>query len=152
MRIIDKDILDVSYGIIAHQVNCQGVMGAGLALKIARKWPEIKRRYQRCCITNSVFGLGLGEIDWEYAQKSLIIVSLFAQDRYGKDKRYTDYDALAKCLDKLSDLRSVMGKDVYLPYGLGCGLAGGDWDVVSELIEKHCPSAIVCKLPEVGND
>jgi O-acetyl-ADP-ribose deacetylase (regulator of RNase III) len=149
MKIIEKDILTVEYAIIAHQVNCQGVMGAGLALKIARKWPTAKR----CCSTALLSGKHLGDIAYgmsgNFATK-VIVAHLFAQDKYGRDKRQTDYEALSSCLAKLNDLHTRISRPVYLPYGLGCGLAGGDWDVVSELIEKHCPSAIVCKLPEVG--
>ena len=38
MRITIGDILSAHRGIIVHQVNCQRVMGAGLALKIRRKY------------------------------------------------------------------------------------------------------------------
>lgn len=38
MRITIGDILSIHRGIIVHQVNCQRVMGAGLALKIRRKY------------------------------------------------------------------------------------------------------------------
>lgn len=30
---------------ICQQVNCRGVMGAGLALKIRRKWPVVYQQY-----------------------------------------------------------------------------------------------------------
>lgn len=39
MKIIHKDgnLLDAKTDVIAHQVNCQGVMGAGIALQIKNK-------------------------------------------------------------------------------------------------------------------
>ena len=32
--------------IICHQVNCKGVMGAGLAKQIRDKWPDVYDRYR----------------------------------------------------------------------------------------------------------
>ncbi len=38
MKIINGNLLEVKKGIIAHQCNCKGVMGAGIALQIKKKW------------------------------------------------------------------------------------------------------------------
>jgi len=40
------DILKVKSGFIVHQVNCQKVMGGGLALAIRKKWPIVYERYK----------------------------------------------------------------------------------------------------------
>lgn len=37
------NILNSTETILVHQVNCMGVMGAGLALQIARKYPNIRQ-------------------------------------------------------------------------------------------------------------
>jgi O-acetyl-ADP-ribose deacetylase (regulator of RNase III) len=47
---INKDILSVENGIICQQVNCMGVMGAGLAKKIAQKYPIVKKEYEMITI------------------------------------------------------------------------------------------------------
>jgi len=39
MRVLKGDILTVKKGYVCHQVNIQGIMGAGLALQIKNKWP-----------------------------------------------------------------------------------------------------------------
>jgi O-acetyl-ADP-ribose deacetylase (regulator of RNase III) len=150
MKIIEKDILTVEYAIIAHQVNCQGVMGEGLALKIARKWPAANG----CYLAALKNGKGLSDITYGMAGdgSKVIVAHLFGQYDYGRDKRYTDYPALSICLERLNSLGERLDRPIYLPYGLGCGLAGGRWSVVRGLIEFNCPSAIVCKLPEVGDD
>lgn len=57
----------------------------------------------------------------------------------------TDYDAWDKIFSKLvlQTLRVNKGRPpekqwkIHAPYGLGCGLGGGDWDEMSQLIEKH---------------
>ena len=33
-----SDLLEIPSGVICHQVNCIGAMGAGLALQIRKKW------------------------------------------------------------------------------------------------------------------
>ena len=39
------DIFDSNCNIICHQVNCMGVMGAGLAKQVKKKCPDAFRRY-----------------------------------------------------------------------------------------------------------
>ena len=41
IKYIKGDILNVTEGIIVQQVNCFGVMGAGLAKQIRDKWPSV---------------------------------------------------------------------------------------------------------------
>ena len=40
------DLLKSGCAIICHQVNLQGVMGGGLALSIARKYPNVNKVYE----------------------------------------------------------------------------------------------------------
>lgn len=46
----------------------------------------------------------------------------------------TDYDAWDKILDKLRDLRNYFHLDLHFPWMIGCGLAGGNWDVMFKKI------------------
>lgn len=63
-----------------------------------------------------------------------VIINLFAQDKYGYDGRcYTDYDALRKCLETVN--KQFAGKRVAMPYLMACHRGGGDWSVVSKMIE-----------------
>lgn len=138
MTIIDGDILTVSRGIICHQVNCKYVMGAGLAAAIRKKYPL---HYEDYIKTDA----HLGELVTTQMSDDLYIVGIYGQLRYGRDKRYTDYEALEKGLTAVGVLSSSLGLPVYLPYGIGCGLAGGDWTIVKTIIDKVLPSAIVIK-------
>ena len=138
MTIIDGDILTVSRGIICHQVNCKHVMGAGLAAAIRKKYPL---HYEDYIKTDA----HLGELVTTQMSDDLYIVGIYGQLGYGRDKRYTDYEALEKGLTAVGVLSSSLGLPVYLPYGIGCGLAGGDWTIVKTIIDKVLPSAIVIK-------
>ena len=44
-----SNLLEVKSGIICHQVNCIGAMGAGLALQIRNKWPNVFSEYREQC-------------------------------------------------------------------------------------------------------
>lgn len=147
---INKDILTLNSGIIVHQVNCKGVMGAGLALAIKKKYPVVYEVYKNRC--NAGYRL-LGSADIVLANhnddnttESLSVVNLYAQDDYGRDKRHTNYKAFELSLMSMkATLRGYDGNDIYFPYGIGCGLGGGSWEIILSLIEKHFPNAIICR-------
>lgn len=119
---------------ICQQVNCKGVTGAGLAMQIRSQWPVVYRRYLGLCYGDD--GNKLGTYQEVLVEPKLYIVNLFGQDGYGRDKRQTNYAALAAAL--FSFFRDCAQKNqdatIRLPYGLGCGLAGGDWDMVFAII------------------
>jgi O-acetyl-ADP-ribose deacetylase (regulator of RNase III) len=143
MKIIKGDLLKVTKGIIAQQTNCKKVMGAGLALKIARKYPQVKQKY----IFDLNNGFGLGSVSLtEIIKHKLYCACLFGQDDYGRnDKCYTQYAYLSKALHNLYHISLALNLPVYLPYGLGSGLAGGDWDTIEQLIKEDCPNATILK-------
>ena len=45
IKIVNGNIVSAKEQIIAHQVNCRGVMGAGLALQIRNKYSEVYEEY-----------------------------------------------------------------------------------------------------------
>lgn len=119
---------------ICQQVNCKGVMGAGLAMQICIQWPVVYQRYLEFCYGNN--GNKLGTYQEVLVEPKLYVVNLFGQNGYGRGKRQTNYAALAAAL--FSFFRDCAQKNqdvtIRLPYGLGCGLAGGDWNTVLDII------------------
>ena len=136
-------VLDVTEGIICHQVNCKGVMGAGLAKAIRERWPAVYTDYMNAF---KVDRLRLGVVIWTQVADKLYVASLCGQDGYGRDKdiRYTNYDALRACLLVVASA----DMPVTIPKGMGCTLANGDWDVVSQIIAETIPDAVIA---EYGN-
>ena len=86
-----------------------------------------------------------GDVVATLINKNLVVCDLVAQDGYGNDRCYTIYNALAKSLMKVNKLATLANKPVYIPYGIGCELAGGDWNIIENIIRKCCPQAIICK-------
>lgn len=138
MKIISGNILDISYGIIVHQVNCRRVMGAGLALQIRRRYP---RHYAEYLQTEPRLG---GALATQVAP-GLYVAGVYGQDGYGRGRRQTDYAMLRDGLLEVAALARGTRLPVYLPYLIGCGLAGGDWEVVSNIIEATLPEAVVVR-------
>ena len=145
MQVINGNLLDIETGLICHQCNCMGKMEAGLAKSIAKKYPAVKADYE---VHFARGGLRLGTVAYSVAnrQNDLWVAHLCGQNSYGREKKlYTDYNALAKCFKMLHTTVDTR-YDIYLPHGIGCGLAGGDWNIVEGLIEEHLPRAIVVSL------
>jgi len=143
MHIIEDDILLMTTGTIAHQVNCKGVMGKGLALKIANKWPNVFQLYRDFVLHNQASGTEmLAFVQYCQVEPYLYVANCFAQKGYGCGLQ-TSYEALALCFEQLSN--SVNQRPIYIPYGMGCGLGGGDWNKVSQLFEVFCPEAILVR-------
>lgn len=121
------DLLKIEKGTIGHQVNCQGKMGAGLAGKIAKRYPAVLREYREYLALYGPLD-ALGEYTAVDINPDLSVVNLFGQLDYGRDGRcYTDYTALRRITKLLPPIL------IHLPAQMGCGLGGGDWDVVQEI-------------------
>ncbi len=133
IKTINGDILNATEDIICHQVNCQGVMGSGLAKQIKQKYYEAYEKYKEYCERERNL---LGNVCVAACKDGKIIFHLFGQDKYGTNKRHTNYEALDKALVNALHLAKSHGKTIALPYNLGCGLAGGDWDIVYGMIER----------------
>ncbi len=137
------NILNAETQFICHQVNYQGKMSAGLAKQIKDKWPEIFESYLLFIKNNSWEVISeTGSYDKCLTQdKSKVVLSIFGQKYYGRDKDYTIYDILEKSFKRIkNDIRvfnHVQNKDFSLgiPYKFGSGLSGGDWNIVYKIIQ-----------------
>ena len=131
---VKKDLL-TSEGIIAHQVNCKGVMGAGVAKQIKEKLlpADEFKKYQDTCKYRNPEDLMNGEIlvHGTYSEKQLV-VDLFAENEPTGKGLDTDYVALYKSFETLKKMVSKCDHTmpISIPGYIGCGLAGGDWDYV----------------------
>mgnify|MGYP003297266851 CR=1 FL=1 len=133
------DLLESNCNYICHQVNCRRVMNSGIAGQIRNKWPSVFTEYVRKCDAARSDSPSF----WLLGQSQLVVVgfdkcviNMFAQEDYGRDgRRYTSYDAFWDCLIDISE--SVeLGASIGFPKGIGCGLGGGNWNVISSMIES----------------
>lgn len=141
MKHVIGDITTVRHGIIVHQVNCQGVMGSGVAAALRAKYPIIWEKYHdRCRTVRGETGRTsalLGYAQLVPVDDGLWVCNLFAQDMYGRDgRRYTSYDAFDTGLQHLQQQLRPDHGEVHHPL-IGAGLGGGKWEVLKSIIEHR---------------
>ena len=141
MKHVTGDITTVERGVIVHQVNCQGVMGSGVAAALRAKYPIIWQKYKDRCDDNTDAGIPtaalLGYAQLVQVADALWVCNLFSQNHYGRDgRRYTSYDALDTGLHHLwTQLQPIHG-EIHHPL-IGAGLGGGNWSVIKAIIEHR---------------
>ena len=135
---IKCDIFESGADIICHQVNCQGVMGSGIAKQVKEKYPKVYKEYKLLCDKIKQHGgILLGTIQTVHISDKQSVVNLYAQNYFGYDgRRYTDYLALKNCLRHVCNSFNDAGKTIAFPYLMGCHRGGGDWNVVYKMIEE----------------
>lgn len=60
-------------------------------------------------------------------------------------KLYTDYTAFQSCLKRIK-LTVPAGETIAMPFKIGCGLGGGDWNVILGLIQKELSDKYTVEL------
>lgn len=127
---------------IIHVCNDIGAFGAGVALAIGKKWPVVKTKYKEWSNKDD---FKLGNIQHVKVEKDLVVINMIAQHNIITINNIPPirYDALQLCVKKVSDLALFNKVSVNIPYLMGCGLAGGSWNIVEKiLIEELCEKGI----------
>lgn len=112
---------------LLHCCNNKKKMGSGIALEIKNKVPKAYRDYMESSDE-------LGTISGVFCG----VVNMVAQDGYGRTGKFINYGAFAKCLLEFDRRHNGCTKEhikVGLPFKIGSDRAGGDWNIVLELIE-----------------
>ena len=130
-------------------VNSLGVMGKGLALQFRNEYPDLEQWYK------NHENLALGNLLKYPLENDNMLINLVAQSEIGNafitKKRYLNYSALESALQAwhTSYIRDKEDKIplACIPYKMGCGLAGGDWNIVLNLIRTYIPIYAICKYP-----
>jgi len=141
--------------IMVHGANCFHTMGGGIAKIVKEKYPKA---YEADCATpkgdiNKLGTYSFAKVD---LKRNRYIANLYTQFTYGQNHfgdRELSYDALYNSFQKLlKDIENSEIETVLIPYGIGCGLAKGNFKIVEiildELTEGCNKECIVCKLPE----
>lgn len=134
---IKGDVRDTDIPFIAHGVNCQGVMGSGVAKALYLKWPAVRDQYlqyHRANLALCIEGTEdfLGTVQIVPVDDGKTVLNMFTQDHYGYDgKLYLSYDAVRACFQAIVDQGLI--KEIAIPR-IGSKLAGGDWDKIKGII------------------
>lgn len=133
VKVYVGDVFNSGADIICHQVNCLGIMGGGIALEIRKRYPDVYNVYHKYCMDHENAKDLLGKVLFCEAfssnGKMFEIANMFSQLDIGGGCK-TRYDELEKALKTVRDVAIRHNRSVAIPYGIGCGLAGGNWDIV----------------------
>lgn len=128
---------------LVHQTNCSSTRVAGLASNVFSHYPCANtyinwhsKRKLGCC---DVFDVRSYGTPVEY------VVNMNAQTFPGKPNARENHlmrqQKFSECLLELQGLVAThKWKRVNFPYRIGCGLAGGNWDMYLEMIQRFAES------------
>lgn len=122
--------------LLVHGCNCFNTMGAGIAKEIKSKIPQA---YKADLRTNK--GDKSKLVNYSIAiTDNGIIINAYTQYYYGKPKKdqecLLDYEALKQVFININ--KDYPNTTVGIPT-IGCGLAGGNWNKVKDIINEVTP-------------
>lgn len=138
IKIVKGDLLAVTEGIVAHQVNCQGKFNSGVARQVREKYPHAFNRYTQYVddfVNMNLRKELLGTINYAKVGSELWIANMFGQYNYGYNgNQFTNTDELYKCFKELREDSEKNGLSVHMPYMVGSDRGGADWKEVENLL------------------
>ena len=129
------DILTSPEKRIAHGCNCSGGFGSGFAKAIAERYPSVRESY---LVRFNSTGWRLGDVQLLGVGDGTgrEIANCATQQRYGRPDEgpYISYPAVRLVMRYL--VTSSWGSGFAMPK-IGAGLAGGNWDIIAQIIEEE---------------
>lgn len=145
MKKIKGDLIQLAkngeFDIIIHGCNCFNTMGAGIAYQIAKHFPHAEDADMRT-VQGDMGKLGKYSYAIEFfddGSGSLIVINAYTQYTMAKSKDdvAVDYDAVRSVFKSIAEL-CAHSTNVRIGYPMiGAGLANGDWNVISSIIDEE---------------
>ncbi|MFG3054288.1 macro domain-containing protein [Kitasatospora sp. NPDC048239] len=122
--------------VIAHVCNDLGGWGKGFVLALSKRWPEPEAAYRLWHRERAGNDFRLGAVQLVQVERLTWVANMVGQ-RGIRTGRSTGapvrYEAIDAALERLGGQALSLGASVHLPR-IGCGLAGGRWDLVEPLV------------------
>jgi O-acetyl-ADP-ribose deacetylase (regulator of RNase III) len=119
----------LKWDVIVHDCNCFSTMGAGIARAIKKEFPEA---YDVDKADPRKPKDRLGSISHTLVETP-IVVNAYTQYDF-KGPMNASYPAIQSAMKEIK--QKFSGKKIAMPL-IGAGLAGGDWDFISQIIQKE---------------
>lgn len=130
IRFVTGDLFDSDAYALVNAVNCEGVMGKGIAYQFKERFPFNCRAYQNACATGFVRS---GQL-YAYEENGKLIISFPTKDKWREPSRMSYIDAGLSSLVTMIQHGGI--PSVAIP-PLGAGNGGLVWRDVRELMEKR---------------
>jgi len=127
--------------VIVHVCNDAGGWGAGFVVAVSRRWKEPEAAYRRWHRSGGDNGAGafeLGAVQLVEVGPELWVANLVGQHGLSTVAGVPPvrYEAIRAGLAKVATFARECGATAHMPK-IGAGLAGGDWDRISRIIEDE---------------
>ncbi|MFD2941096.1 macro domain-containing protein [Flavobacterium notoginsengisoli] len=123
--------------IIVHVCNDIGGWGKGFVVAISKRWKDLEKQYREWFRSKDNFELG--KVQFVQVEEDLWVANLVGQhDIIVKNKNREmpiRYNAIEEGLKTVSDFAITNKASVHMPR-IGCGLAGGKWEMIEPIILK----------------
>lgn len=131
------------FKLIPHVCNDLGVMGAGVAFAIRKKWPKAYSLYREW-YDNTFYEIREKKVFFELGQVQAVkvvggiaIINMIAQcginNKFNSNRVPIRYGALTSCMRKVCSIAKRHEATLHCPK-FGSALAGGSWEVIESLI------------------
>lgn len=144
------------FDVIAHGCNCFCTMKRGIAPQMAEAFGCDKFPMENLATSGDINKLGQIDCMSRYLslvpQKLLTIVNCYTQYHWGTETKPFDYIAFTLCMRKMN--RLFKQQSIGLPQ-IGAGLAGGNWNLISPIIEAElsdCKVTVVVYEPKTSTN
>jgi O-acetyl-ADP-ribose deacetylase (regulator of RNase III) len=126
--------------IIVHVCNNIGAWGKGFVMALSAKWSKPEENFRWWASHGIAGNYYLGQIQYVQVEDDIWVANMVAQNgvRSEDNPKPIDYNALTNCLANIALSADVEGASIHMPR-IGCGLAGGDWDIVESIINNLMP-------------
>ena len=135
---VNGDLLDAfennNFDAIVHGCNCFHLMGAGIAGMISKRFPEAYKADVKLTDKGDWNKLGT-YTKAEYLHGD--IINAYTQYNPGKCRELDLLQSISKVFKQLD--KDYSGKTIGIPK-IGAGIAGGNWNIISELINQVTPN------------
>lgn len=114
-------------------------MGRGVAKTFKEKYPFAFSQYKDLCKDRVPDEL-LGTVLMRYEIDNKWTCCMFAQDDWRGHGCNTDYAAFEECCDAIKrEIKTLyLGNiTINMPYGIGAGLGGGNWDTIYSILKNE---------------
>ena len=128
------DATNVKEGVIVHICNDERKWGAGFVLALSKKWSQPEYDYRNMNDRD----LKLGNVQMVKVEDKLFVANVIGQ----RSTMYNEfnvppirYEAVEVALNKIAEYCLLHDLEIHAPR-LGCGLAGGSWEIMELIINK----------------
>ena len=128
---IEGDVLNSGEQVVIHGCNCFNNMGSGIAKQVRIEYPEA-HAVDYATVPGDTSKLGT--YTTAVGKNGTRIINAYTQYHYSRREVNADYNAIECAL--MTICNDFPDQKVFAMRKIGVGLAGGDWNVIEQMLER----------------